>query len=185
VRSYPKPLQQPGPPVLLGSKDKNALKRVAQWGDGWCPNRVDPAYMKEHLAILKDECCAAGRDYGKLDITVMGALPGERGQVQEELAKFAELGVGRFVCQVGTLGPDDYQQRLENLARTWGFDHNSRIAAIYSAVCVHRRGKSTPSSSDSSRTIRRRFRKAPVRRRNNRASPPAWRERSDCARAPA
>src|SRR5215471_20830181 len=30
-------------------------------------------------------------------------------------------------------------------------DHSSRIAAIHSAVCVHRLGKSTPSSSDSSR----------------------------------
>jgi probable F420-dependent oxidoreductase len=118
VRSYPKPVQQPGPPVLLGSKDKNALTRVAKWGDGWCPNRVDPAYVKEHLAILKNECRAAGRDYSRLDITVMGALQGERGQVQEELGKFAELGVGRFVCQVGTLGPNDYQRRLENLART-------------------------------------------------------------------
>jgi probable F420-dependent oxidoreductase len=118
VRSYPKPVQQPGPPVLLGSKDKNALTRVAKWGDGWCPNRVDPAYMKEHLAILKNECRAAGRDYSKLDITVMGALQGERGQVQEELGKFAQLGVGRFVCQVGTLGSNDYQRRLENLART-------------------------------------------------------------------
>ena len=37
VRCYPKPIQQPGPPVLLGSKDRNALKRVARWGDGWCP----------------------------------------------------------------------------------------------------------------------------------------------------
>src|SRR5438105_1046742 len=60
VRSYPQPIQQPGPPVLLGSKDKNALKRVAEWGDGWCPNRVDPAFMRENLAHLRDECRARG-----------------------------------------------------------------------------------------------------------------------------
>ena len=34
--------------MLLGSKDRNALKRVAKWGDGWCPNRIDPAFMKEN-----------------------------------------------------------------------------------------------------------------------------------------
>jgi probable F420-dependent oxidoreductase len=83
VRSYPKPIQQPGPPVLLGSKDKNALKRVAEWGDGWCPNRVDPAFMQENLAQLRDECRARGRDYSKLDITVMGSIRGERKEVQE------------------------------------------------------------------------------------------------------
>jgi probable F420-dependent oxidoreductase len=116
VRSYPKPVQQPGPPVLLGSKDKNALKRVATWGDGWCPNRVDAAYMKEHLALLKDECRARGREYSKLDITVMGALQGERTQVQEELRKFADLGVGRFVFQTAPLTPDNYKVRLEHFA---------------------------------------------------------------------
>ncbi|HXZ88572.1 MAG TPA: LLM class F420-dependent oxidoreductase [Candidatus Binataceae bacterium] len=119
VRSYPKPIQQPGPPVLLGSKDKNALKRVAQWGDGWCPNRVDPAFMKEQLAILKEECRAAGRDYGRLDITVMGTIAGERAQVQEELARYAEVGVGRFVLQVGTLTPENYRQRLERYASSY------------------------------------------------------------------
>ncbi len=119
VRSYPKPIQQPGPPVLLGSKDKNALKRVAKWGDGWCPNRVDPAFMKEQLAILKEECRAAGRDYGKLDITVMGSIAGERAQVQEELAKYAEVGVGRFVLQVGALTPDNYRQRLDRYASAY------------------------------------------------------------------
>jgi len=119
VRSYPKPIQKGGPPVLLGSKDKNALKRVAKWGDGWCPNRVDPAFMREQLAILKEECRAAGRDYNRLDITVMGALAGERAQVQEELAKYAELGVGRFVMQPSTLTPDNYQQRLERYAESY------------------------------------------------------------------
>jgi probable F420-dependent oxidoreductase len=116
VRSYPKPIQKGGPPVLLGSKDKNALRRVAKWGDGWCPNRVDPAFMREQLAILKEECRVAARDYNLLDITVMGALAGERAQVQEELAKYAELGVGRFVMQPGTLTPENYQQRLERYA---------------------------------------------------------------------
>src|SRR6202047_369055 len=40
IRSYPRPVQPAGPPVLLGSRDKNALKRVAKWGDGWCPIRI-------------------------------------------------------------------------------------------------------------------------------------------------
>jgi probable F420-dependent oxidoreductase len=116
VRSYPKPTQQPGPPVLLGSKDKNALKRVAKWGDGWCPNRVDAAYMKEHLGALKEECRAAGTDYSRLDITVMGAAHNDRSKARDETAGFAELGVGRYVFAVGTLGPDNYRQRLEQYA---------------------------------------------------------------------
>jgi probable F420-dependent oxidoreductase len=33
----PKPVQQPGPPILIGSTDKNALRWVARWGDGYNP----------------------------------------------------------------------------------------------------------------------------------------------------
>jgi probable F420-dependent oxidoreductase len=116
VRSYPKPAQQPGPPVLLGSRDKNALKRVAKWGDGWCPNRVEYDYMKEQLAILKDECGAVGRDFSKLDITLMGGLKGERAQIQDELARYSSIGVSRFVLMAGTLSPDNYQSRLAQYA---------------------------------------------------------------------
>jgi probable F420-dependent oxidoreductase len=113
VRSYPKPIQQPGPPVLLGSKDKNALKRVAKWGDGWCPNRIDPAFMRQSLPKLRDECRAAGRDYNKLDITVMGTVKGQRGEVQDELRRFEDCGVGRYVLTIGALTPEDYKERLE------------------------------------------------------------------------
>ena len=41
VKSLPKPAQKSGPPVLIGSLDKNALKRVAKWADGWCPIRAE------------------------------------------------------------------------------------------------------------------------------------------------
>ena len=34
VKSYPKPVQKPHPPVVLGGSAKNVLRRVAGWGDG-------------------------------------------------------------------------------------------------------------------------------------------------------
>jgi probable F420-dependent oxidoreductase len=116
VRSYPKPAQAAGPPVLIGSRDRNALKRVAKWGDGWFPNRVTPDDMKRDLATLREECRAIGRDFGKLDITVMGGIAGDRATVQAELARFTETGVGRFVVALGTLTPADYQSALEHMA---------------------------------------------------------------------
>src|SRR6202795_5178882 len=66
VRCYPKPARKGGPPVLIGSKDKNALRWVAQWGDGWCPILLSPDQMKVELAKLRDECGKAGTDYSKL-----------------------------------------------------------------------------------------------------------------------
>ena len=119
VRCYPKPVQPGGPPVLLGSRDKNALKRVAKWGDGWFPNRVTVEEIQRDLATLKEECQAAGRDFGKLDITVMGGVQGDRGATQKELERYAAAGVGRFVVALGTLTPSDYKGRLAKLAEQY------------------------------------------------------------------
>ncbi|HTT77572.1 MAG TPA: LLM class F420-dependent oxidoreductase [Candidatus Binataceae bacterium] len=119
VRCYPKPAQKGGPPVLLGSRDKNALKRVAKWGDGWFPNRVTVEDMKRDLAALKEECRTAGRDFSTLDITVMGGIQGDRAVTQKELERYAALGVGRFVVGLGTLTPNDYKARLAKLAEQY------------------------------------------------------------------
>jgi hypothetical protein len=51
-----------------------------------------------------------------LDITVMGSIRGERAEVQDELQRFEECGVGRYVLTTGVLTPDDYKSRLEHYA---------------------------------------------------------------------
>jgi probable F420-dependent oxidoreductase len=120
----PKPAQQSGPPVLIGSADRNALKWVARWGDGYNPVCFDTSkavkFMGRKLAELKDECAKVGRDAGKLDVTLMISLPGERAHTQELLGEFAAMGVNRVV-EVSASEPlfvGDYHAKLERLART-------------------------------------------------------------------
>jgi probable F420-dependent oxidoreductase len=44
VRLHPKPVQKPGPPIILGAHDpKHALRRVARYADGWCPGGLTPS----------------------------------------------------------------------------------------------------------------------------------------------
>ncbi len=119
VRSNPKPVQKPGPPVLIGSLDKNAIKRVAQWADGWCPIGVPDGYLKKRLNELRRECDTARRDFAKLDITVMGNVTGERVQVQEGLAKYSAAGAHRFVIGVTTLKPEACEAELTRLAKLY------------------------------------------------------------------
>ena len=47
VRSYPKPVQKPHPPIVLGGAAKNVLKRVVDHADGWLPNRITPSTWKK------------------------------------------------------------------------------------------------------------------------------------------
>ncbi|MEK7815185.1 MAG: LLM class F420-dependent oxidoreductase [Chloroflexota bacterium] len=72
VKCYPKPVQKPHPPVILGGMARNVLRRVAAWGDGWMPNRVTPAQVEESRAILETLAAEAGRDPASLTISVYG-----------------------------------------------------------------------------------------------------------------
>jgi len=117
VRCNPKPAQKSGPPVLIGSLDKNALKRVAQWADGWCPIGVPHGYLKKQLDELRRECDTAGRDFAKLDITAMGFIQGDRSAVQEGLTNYGKAGAHRFVVGVpNQLKPDNCEAELKKLA---------------------------------------------------------------------
>jgi probable F420-dependent oxidoreductase len=119
----PKPAQQPGPPVLIGSTDKNALRWVARWADGYNPvcfsTSKAASFVARRLSELKEECAKVGRDFKQLDITVMISLGGERSEVQHLIGQLEELGVRRIV-EVSASEPlfdGDYRPKIERLAR--------------------------------------------------------------------
>ncbi len=75
--------------------------------------------MRRNLAELKTECDKTGRDFGKLDITVMASLPAERSRTQELIAELAELRVNRVV-DVNAIEPlfaGDYRKKVEQIAQ--------------------------------------------------------------------
>jgi probable F420-dependent oxidoreductase len=119
----PKPVRQSGPPILIGSLDKHALKRVARWGDGYIPICFDHIQvldsLRRTLTELKEECAKVGKDFHSLDITVMMlSLPDERSQTQDLLGALEALGVGRIVevsASEPLFGVGDYRKKLERL----------------------------------------------------------------------
>ena len=84
VKSFPKPLQKPHPPVLLGGGAKNVLQRIVAWGDGWLPNRITPDELRTSRATLDRMAKDAGRDPSKLTISVHGQ-PADRDLVRRLL----------------------------------------------------------------------------------------------------
>ena len=62
VYMYPKPVQQPHPPVLLGGNARNVLRRVVRYGDGWLPNRTTPAQIEDSREQLDALAAERGRD---------------------------------------------------------------------------------------------------------------------------
>ncbi|MGA6972564.1 MAG: LLM class F420-dependent oxidoreductase [Candidatus Binatus sp.] len=119
VRSLPKPAQKSGPPVLIGSLDKNALKRVAKWADGWCPIALNAAQLKSRVDELKRECDTVGRNFAELDITIMGGIRGDRATVQAGLKEFAAAGAHRFVAGLGDLTFENTEGMLKKIAELY------------------------------------------------------------------
>ncbi len=73
IRCYPKPTQDPHPPVLLGAiNNPRSLKRVATWGDGWMPIVNTPGELKEGVDRINEFCEEIGRDRSGLDFSVFG-----------------------------------------------------------------------------------------------------------------
>ncbi|MCI0547000.1 MAG: LLM class F420-dependent oxidoreductase [Candidatus Rokubacteria bacterium] len=94
VRSYPKPLQQPHPPVILGGGAKNVLQRIVAWGDGWLPNRVTPDQLRESRATLDRLAKDAGRDPAAITISVHGQ-PADRDLIRRLL----DAGANRVIVR--------------------------------------------------------------------------------------
>jgi probable F420-dependent oxidoreductase len=72
IWSWPKPVQQPHPPILVGGNGPRVLDRVLAYGDEWMPNRVQDDEMIERLGVLAARAREAGRS--PVPVTVMGLM---------------------------------------------------------------------------------------------------------------
>jgi probable F420-dependent oxidoreductase len=104
--SWPKPVQKPHPPVLLGGNGPNTLKRVVRYCDGWMPNRGD---IVSRIPELQRMAADAGR--GPIPVSSYGSLRGGA----EEIERFAAAGVERVIYYVPSDGRDAALSRLEQL----------------------------------------------------------------------
>jgi alkanesulfonate monooxygenase SsuD/methylene tetrahydromethanopterin reductase-like flavin-dependent oxidoreductase (luciferase family) len=107
VESYPKPVQRPGIPIVIGGHTKGAARRAARIGDGFFPARADK--LPECLAELRAECERTGRDPGEIEIS-SGSLP-----TLDEVKRLQDLGCSRFMVPPPGFAPDDLRAGLEKI----------------------------------------------------------------------
>ena len=77
IWSWPKPLQKPHPPILLGGETEHTLRRVVDFADGWFPRGSKLSNPKSAMDQLRYHAEKAGRDFGSLAVTVFRGLPEE------------------------------------------------------------------------------------------------------------
>lgn len=117
VRSYPKPAQGGGVPVIFGGESMPALRRAAELGDGWFGVNLTPAQAAEKIATLHSLMDQKGRARGEVEIIIS---PYENKITRDDLRAYHDLGVSEFVPFV-RLPPtaEEVPAFLEQVAREW------------------------------------------------------------------
>ena len=111
VWSYPKPLQKPHPPVLLGGETDHTLKRVVEFCDGWFPRASHGFVPDDGMARLRAAAEAGGRDMATLTVTVFRAPTDPAG-----LEACRAAGVARALLQIPAAGRDQVLAALDGYA---------------------------------------------------------------------
>jgi probable F420-dependent oxidoreductase len=109
-RQDPRPVQRPGPPVLLGGMSRAAMERAGRFADGWITSsRADLSAIGEAVAVIGEAASAAGRDPEAVRIVCRGVvqpgteakgpdggrrlLSGSYAQIREDTAWLGSQGV--------------------------------------------------------------------------------------------
>jgi alkanesulfonate monooxygenase SsuD/methylene tetrahydromethanopterin reductase-like flavin-dependent oxidoreductase (luciferase family) len=111
IASWPKPLQRPHPPVLVGGNGERVLDRVLRYGDGWFPNRE--AGLAERIAELRRRAAEAGR--GHIDVTYFGADV-ERAAID----RLTAAGVDRILFYLPSAPADEVERAIDEAAALIG-----------------------------------------------------------------
>jgi probable F420-dependent oxidoreductase len=104
--SWPKPVQKPHPPVVLGGSGPGILERVVRYADEWMPNRGD---VLKRIPELREMAKAAGR--GHIPVSYYPKA------TAADIERTGEAGVERSIYYLPPDGRDEALRRLEELAR--------------------------------------------------------------------
>lgn len=110
IWSWPKPVQSPHPPILVGGNSDGALDRVVAVADEWIPNpETRLGDLPGRIEELQRRGAAAGRD--RIPVTFYAVKP-ER----EALRRFADAGVDRAVFYLPTGSREETEPVIDALA---------------------------------------------------------------------
>ncbi len=113
VWSWPKPVQKPHPPMVLGGETIHTLRRIVRSGDGWLPRAGDYEAVLDGIVTLDRLAEEAGRDPATISISVFAPPPKEA-----VIARFKNTRVERVILM---LPPENHDETLRRLDRYAAF----------------------------------------------------------------
>ena len=120
MMTWPKPVQKPHPPILVGGAFPYGARRALAYGNGWVPHRTRKEYADVHAMLPKFREMAAesGRDPASVPITLWGAR-----EDLDQLKRDRDNGISRVVVALDSAKADailPVLDRWANLIRQLG-----------------------------------------------------------------
>lgn len=115
VWAYPKPVQQPHPPIFMGGDGPRTFDRVIEFCDGWMPIAGRPGQegsLAEKIALLRRQAGEAGRDPANLPVSVYWMSQPREDTVE----RMAEAGVDRLIFGLPSAQRDAVLPRIDQCA---------------------------------------------------------------------
>ncbi len=121
IWAFPKPVQRPNPPIVMGGDGPTTFDRVIEFCDGWMPiarttpdRHIDEAIedFATKIPQLKRRAEAAGRDPASISISLFGCPPDA--EVVEALGK---AGFDRVIFGLRSDPKHEVVERLDALAQ--------------------------------------------------------------------
>ncbi len=114
-RQYPKPIQQPHPPIHFGGESTPALKRVADLGQGWYGYNLDPAAAKERIGKLEELLRERGRSRSEIKVSICTYL---RPATLDLVKEYRDAGVDQVIVLTMATNTEELEQVLDMLANS-------------------------------------------------------------------
>jgi len=111
MMTWPKPIQKPHPPVIVGGAFPHAARRAIRYGQGWIPiaGRGD---ISDQIPAFRKMVEEAGRDPAELPISLFSAQ-----EDLDRLKRFRDLGVARATVALPSAKADEVLPVLDRWAK--------------------------------------------------------------------
>ncbi len=113
MRAFPKPYQQPHPPIIMGGAGERSIECAAEVCNGWAPWLMEWPKAKEAIAELRQQAAANGRDPSSLEISLFEkSIPDKKTIAEMEMA-----GVQRIILTIYGQSREEALPTLDSLAK--------------------------------------------------------------------
>ena len=114
IDAWPRPVQQPHPPIVVGGMSRSAARRAARKGNGWYGFFTTPEAAARSLGWIRQAVEAGERpaELGELEFSVTPPPP-----ITAELLKaYAEVGIHRIIATTPARDVDTVLRFVDELA---------------------------------------------------------------------